>query len=59
MAEAHQPLKVPKGINPLRYCVLMSLWKQHKYESPFTIITATPTHYSRFLPDECFQATER
>lgn len=53
-----QPLQVPKWINPLRYHVLMSLWCQHRYESPFTIITATPTYYSRFIPNECFQATE-
>lgn len=53
-----QPLQVPRGIKPLRYFVLMSLWRQHRYKSPFTIITATPTYYSRFIPDECFQATE-
>lgn len=57
MAKEH-PLQVPKGSNPLRYFMLMSLWRQYKYQSPFTITNATPTYYSRFLPDECFQATE-
>lgn len=59
MQDPNPPIPVPRGINPLRYCVLMSLWHEHQYESPFTIITATPTHLSRFIPNECFQAAER
>lgn len=59
MQDPHPPIQVPKGINPLKYCVLMSLWHGYRYESPFTIITATPTYISRFIPNECFQAAER
>ena len=57
--EKEHTLQIPLGINPLRYCVLMSMWHQCAYQSPFTIITAVPTHLSRFIPNECFQATER
>lgn len=61
MALEHpQPgINVPKGANPLVYCMLMSLWKTTGYVSPFTTTTSQPTYYSRFISDECFQATER
>lgn len=52
-------MKVPKGVEPLKYHMLMLLWRQHGYESPFTIVTAIPTYCSRFIPNECFKNRQR
>lgn len=51
-------IKVPKGANPLVYCMLMSLWKTTGYVSPFTTTTSLPTYLSEYIPYECFQAAE-